>query len=207
LFRSVYFHRTVRAIDLALADLFAASGEHLFPGDPREHLDRYLTFTDWSLLVDVAGWETSSDAGKRGLAAGWQRLLRRDVPWKMVCQRNLVFAAGDTERGSIFSDASFFEQALRRALPSVLGELPLRIDIARHLHRPDTRGPADGLNFLYDPNADKVRPLGDDQLFRQLPLAHRICRVYAETTEHAREIAAAVDSLIGPGAVDDVTNM
>jgi HD superfamily phosphohydrolase len=207
LFRSVYFHRTVRAIDLALKDLFQTGRDHLFPGDPRENLDRYLTFTDWSLLVDVANWSSSSEPAKRDLAPGWQRLLRRDIPWKMVCQRNLVFAANSAERGSIFSDPQFLEQALRRALPPALAEIPLRIDIARHLHRPDTRGPADGLNFLYDPTADRVRPLHDDQLFGQLPLAHRICRVYAESTTHAREIAAALDSLLGPDAADDLTNM
>ena len=38
LFRTIYFHRTVRAIDLTLKDLFEESREHLFPGDPREHL-------------------------------------------------------------------------------------------------------------------------------------------------------------------------
>ena len=86
-------------------------------------------------------------------------------------------------------------------------ERPLRIDVARHLHRPDTRGPAAGLNFLYDPTADRVRPLSDDQLFAQLPLAHRICRVYADSTTHAREIATALDTLLGPGVTDDLTNM
>ncbi len=39
LFRTVYFHRTVRAIDLTLADLFAESKDYLFPGNPLEHLD------------------------------------------------------------------------------------------------------------------------------------------------------------------------
>jgi HD superfamily phosphohydrolase len=207
LFRSVYFHRTVRAIDLTLKDLFTVSRELLFPGDPRDHLGAYLNFTDWSLLVDVAGWGSSSDAARRDRASSWQRLLRRDVPWKMVCQRNLVFAAGDAERGSVFGDAALLEQAIRRALPPSLADLPLRIDVARHLHRPDTRGPAAGLNFLYDPTADRVRPLSDDQLFAQLPLAHRICRVYAESTTHAREIAAALDTLLGPSVADDVTNM
>ena len=38
LFRTIYFHRTVRAIDLTLADLFADSRDDLFPGSPLEHL-------------------------------------------------------------------------------------------------------------------------------------------------------------------------
>ena len=32
LFRAIYFHRTVRAIDLALQDLFVESKKYLFPG-------------------------------------------------------------------------------------------------------------------------------------------------------------------------------
>ncbi len=57
LFRTIYFHRTVRAIDLTLQDLFAESKEQLFPGNPLEHLDEYQQFTESSLLVDVARWD------------------------------------------------------------------------------------------------------------------------------------------------------
>ena len=54
LFRSLYFHRTVRALDLTLADLFAESRELLFQGNPAERLNEYQRFTEWSLLIDVA---------------------------------------------------------------------------------------------------------------------------------------------------------
>jgi HD superfamily phosphohydrolase len=207
LFRSVYFHRTVRAIDLALADLFAESKDFLFPGNPLEHLDAYLRFTEWSLLVDVARWTESADPRQRALGARWQSFLHREIPWKMACQRNLVFGAAEAERSSIFSRADYVERSLRAALPQELAELPLRVDLARHLHRPDTRGPSTGQNFLYDPALGEPRPLTDDQLFRQLPLAHRICRVYAQDEAHAAQLAAALDRLIGPGASDDLTNM
>ncbi len=99
------------------------------------------------------------------------------------------------------------ETALRAELPAHLRSVPLRVDLARHVHRPDTRGPAAGQNFLYDPAQGKARPLTDDQLFRQLPLSHRICRIYAESDEHAAELTAALDRLIGPGGSDDLTNM
>jgi HD superfamily phosphohydrolase len=206
LFRAIYFHRTVRAIDLTLKDLFADSRDLLFPGNPLENLDAYLHFTEWSLLVDVARWHMSNDPARRALGERWRDFLNRRVRWRTVAQRHLVFGAGDSEAASIFSSAPLAEQALRDQLRPELRELPLRIDIARHVHRPDTRGPAAGQNFLYDPAAG-VRPLIDDQLFRHLPLAHRICRVYAETDEYAGEISAALDRLIGSSAMDDVTNM
>jgi HD superfamily phosphohydrolase len=207
LFRTVYFHRTVRAIDLALADLFADSKDYLFPGSPLEHLDAYRRFTEWSLLVDVARWKDSTDEKKQELGVRWQSFLNREVPWKMACQRNLVFDAAQAERASIFSRADYVERELRANLPAALAELPLKVDLARHIHRPDTRGPSAGQNFLYDPAHGEVRPLADDQLFRQLPLAHRICRIYAKDEAHAGQLAAALDALIGPGGGDDLTNM
>jgi uncharacterized protein len=206
LFRAIYFHRTVRAIDLALKDLFAENSDLLFPGNPLDNLSDYLHFTEWSLLVDVARWHNSNDPARRALGERWRDFLNRHVRWRTVAQRNLVFGANDTEAASLFSDARLAEQALRFQLPPELRDLPLRVDIARHVHRPDTRGPAAGQNNFYDP-ASGVRPLTDDQLFRHLPLAHRICRVYAEDDTHVAEISAALDRLIGPSRIDDVTNM
>ena len=52
-----------------------------------------------------------------------------------------------------------------------------------------------------------MRPLTDDQLFRQQPVAHRICRIYAHSDAHAHALAAALDALVGPGGGDDLTNM
>jgi uncharacterized protein len=207
LFRSLYFHRTVRAIDLTLRDLFAESKAWIFPGDPRQHLDAYRELTDWSMLIAVGQWHRADDPARRELGLRWQSFLRREVRWKMVCQRHLVFGASDAEASSVFADAEVTEAVLRKTLPSRLAELPLRIDLARHVHRPDTRGPTAGLNFFYDPTLGEPRPLGDDQLFRHLPISHRICRIYAENHVHARELAAALDMLIGPGGSDDLTNM
>jgi hypothetical protein len=96
---------------------------------------------------------------------------------------------------------------LRAELPASLADLPLRVDLARHIHRPHTPGPSAEQNFMYDSARGTPRPLTDDQLYRQLPLIHRICRVYTKDNAHAAEIAAALDRLIGPGGGDDLTNM
>jgi len=207
LFRTVYFHRTVRAIDLTLAELFAESREWLFPHNPLERIDDYLHFTEWSLLVDVARWSASADPRQRELGGRWRQLLNREIPWKMVCQRRLVFGAAGDERSSIFSHPRFVENQLRAALPGALADLPLRIDMPRHIQRPDTRGPAAGQNFWHDPARNVVRPLTDDQLFGQLPFSHRLCRVYAHDFAHAAELAQALEAIAGPEGADDPTNM
>jgi HD superfamily phosphohydrolase len=207
LFRTVYFHRTVRAIDLTLKDLFIESRAYLFPGNPLEHLDEYCRFTEWSLLVDVGRWCESDDPPKRALGPRWRDFLARRIPWKMVCQRTLVYGPADSESASLFSDSQLAEQALRKLLPPEAAQAPLAVDLARHVYRPHTRGPAAGQNFLFDPAHGQPRPLSDDQLIRHLPLSHRICRVYAQDDRFAPEIATALDRLLGPGIADDVTNM
>jgi len=207
LFRSIYFHRTVRAIDLTLADLFAQSKQHLFPGNPLDHLEAYREFTESSLLVDVGRWHRSQDPALRELGNGWRDLLERRTAWKMVCQRTLVFAEGDSEASSLFSDAALVERKVREGLPRELADVPLRLDIARHLHRPHTKGPAAGQNFLYDSSRRIVRKLEAHELYRRLPVSHRICRVYARTYEHKEIIAAALDALVSGASADDATNM
>ncbi|MGI8981422.1 MAG: HD domain-containing protein [Pirellulaceae bacterium] len=207
LFRTIYFHRTVRAIDLALKDLFLDSKPYLFAGSPLANLGAYLHFTEFSLLVDVQRWTESNDPKQRDLGRRWQELISRQIPWVAVCQRSLIYSEDDSEQASIFSDHRFVEQRLRDLLPAELKSLPLRVDIARTTFRPHTSGPAAGQNFLYDSAQNRIRPLTAHELFRRLPLSHRLCRIYAATNEHAGPISRALDELLGGGGVDDLTNM
>jgi hypothetical protein len=207
LFRAIYFHRTVRAIDLSLQELFLDSKRHLFPYNPLEHLDEYLHFTEWSLLATVAGWSRSSDPELRTLGDRWSEFLRRKHRWKMACERTIYFSPGQAERASVFSTARSFEGALRDGLPPALRDVPLRFDIARHVHRPGSMAPAADQNFLYDSGTGVIRSLDDRSLFRQIPLSYRICRIYSESHQHQAEISAAMDQLIGTEAIDDPTNM
>lgn len=207
LFRSLYFHRTVRAIDLTLADLFAESKDYLLPGNPLEHLDEYRQFTEWSLLVDVGRWTVSQDPRQRELGQRWNKFLGRSIRWKMAAERTVFFDPTAAEHGSIFSNEFFFEQAIREQLPVELRALPLRVDLPRHVHRPGTRGPSGGQNFLFDPARGCTVPLSSSELFRQIPLSYRICRVYAESSAHNTALSTALDHLVGPGGSDDRTNM
>jgi HD superfamily phosphohydrolase len=207
LFRSIYFHRTVRAIDLTLVDLFSDSRDLLFPGNPAERLDEYLEFTESALLVDVRRWRQSKDPRIQKLGHRWVDLLDRKIPWTMVCQRHLVYSESDAERSSIFSDPKLAEHAIRGQAMGALDGVSLRVDIARHIFRPHTTGPSLGQNFLYDSSRESIRPLTANQLFRRMPVSFRICRVYAIDPQHSATIAASIDQLLGVSAIDDATNM
>ncbi|MGL4593723.1 MAG: HD domain-containing protein [Thermoguttaceae bacterium] len=237
LFRSVYFHRTVRAIDLTLSELFAESQNILFPGEnrikkwtsdvhdssanspfspekseldsrnPLKNLDDYLHFTDWSLLIDVSNWERSSDSRRRKLAPAWNDFVQRKIPIFMAAETTTLFLSSQRERTSIFSDSATFEKAIREELPPEDRQIPFIIDIARHLHRPDTKGASMAQNFLFEPGTDTIRCLEDEELFRHIPQSFRICRIYTKNIESIPKLAKALDSLVRGATSDDETNM
>ena len=212
LFRTIYFHRTVRAIDLALEELFGPTMLRLFGGsdgqpmNPLEHLDEYRRLTESTFLVDVQRWSRSSDPELKSLGEQWDSLLSRQVAWKMACERTFNFHAGQAERTSIFSEPDLVEKRIRATLPVNLREIELRIDVARHYHRPSGRLPAGGQNFLLDPAIGTPRELHDDELFQSLPTSFSIFRVYSKDHRHDAALHAAVNAVLGAVA-DSKTNM
>ncbi len=213
LFRSIYFHRTVRAVDLTLTDLFEKSKPHLFPlrGEgsthPLENLDEYRFLTDRSLLIDVASWDRSADSAKRRLAADWRDFLLRRIPWKLAAETTALYRPGEREAASIFSEPALFETAVRSQLDAEHRNIEMRVDIARHLHRPAAHLPTGNQNFLFDPYDDSVRRLEEEELFRHLPQSFRICRIYTREPHNRKILAAALHRLLQHVGGDDTTNM
>ena len=206
LFRTIYFHRTVRALDLAMEEVFAQTMQHLFSGNPLDCLDDYRNFTETSFLVDVQRWETNTDPELRELGQRWRDILCRNVSWKMACERTVHFHFGTNEQTTIYSEPSLIEKRLRENLPTAVRGIPLKIDIARHYHRPTAHLPSSGVNFLLDPAFGKPRELNDDELFRALPTSFSIVRVYSQDHNHDVDLNRAL-SAISDAATDSKTNM
>jgi len=206
LFRIIYFHRTVRALDLALEELFPQTMEYLFPGNPLEHLEEYRTFTESSFLVDVERLAGSDDPVKKALGADWQRILGQDIPWKMACERTVHFHAGSSERTTIFSEPELIERRVRELLPAELRQIPLGLDVARHYHRPSARLPSGGQNFVFDPSIGAPLVLSDDELFRSLPTSFSILRIYSKSHANDGPLNSALNRVLGDVA-DAKTNM
>jgi uncharacterized protein len=205
LFRTLYFHRTVRAIDLTLADVFPPTMELLFPANPLENLASYQRLTEWSLLADVERWAEDADPKRRRLGEAWQAILQRQVPWKMACERTIPFEQGQPELASIFTDAELVAQKVRGQLPLPLQNLPFRADVARHYHRPISSATA-RQNFIYEPATGQIRPLIDNEQFSRLPVSFSLCRLYAQDHTHDAELATALDRLLSARG-DERTNM
>ena len=204
LFRSVYYHRTVRAIDVELADLFREGADLLYPyGNPLDSLEEYLRFTDWSLLSDVRTWDRSDDPRKQKLSKPWRDLLERRISWRLLAEKTFLFKDGDSEEASVFSSPRLFEAALRDRLPQTLQSTPLRFDVARASYRPESVA---SKNYLYQPETDSIAPLLQDPILGQSPKSIRVCRVYGKSREGRDEIVAAFNQLVD-GKIDEVTNI
>jgi hypothetical protein len=158
------------------------------------------------MLMKVAQWPKSKDPELRELGMLWEKFLVRKTRWKMACEQTIFFSPGEAEQSSVFANARSFESAVREVLPPELANLPLKVDTARHVHRPGTHAPAGGQNFLYDPITERIHRLDARELFRRIAISYRICRIYALDHAHNAELAAALDRLTG-SSLDDSTNM
>jgi HD superfamily phosphohydrolase len=205
LFQSLYFHRTVRAIDLTLKEVFKPTLNLLMPVNPLQDLPRYRRLTEWSLLADVERWPDDSDPKKQQLGAAWADILCRKVRWKMAHERNIRFEQGQSELTSIFTDPELVERAVRQQLPPALRGLEFRADVARHYHFPfSTVGARQ--NCYFEPATGQIRPLAAHAEVLHMPRSFSLCRLYARDHAHDADLANALDRLLQVRG-DDKTNM
>jgi uncharacterized protein len=125
MYQQVYFHRTVRAIDLDLGEVFAPSIEALFGGEsPAESLSAYADLDEYALLHQAALWarnEAISDRPTPGngtvtaeVADGWRAILLRRPRWRAEAEIRLSYertppedelaALGSAEPGRVAID-------------------------------------------------------------------------------------------------------
>ncbi len=105
LYRSVYFHRTVRAIDLDLAEVFAPSVRAIAgEGSPADDLSSYADLDEYALLHQAAMWargeaiasEPRSGDGRvtRDVGDLWRGILLRRPRWRAEAEIRVDFEAG-----------------------------------------------------------------------------------------------------------------
>ncbi len=189
MYADVYFHRTNRAVDLHMQEIFQETIQLLYPVDFRGLLDAYLLVSDWSLLEGVQRWITDPDPRKRALGAEWAKILNREVKWKMAYDHMETM---DEPRGKKFWSASDLEDAIRKNLPELLRDIEFRVDMARQDPRPLNPWTEETKKILiYDPATSKASPSAVADLFRYIPAQVAHYRVFALDHSHDAELAAA----------------
>jgi HD superfamily phosphohydrolase len=108
MYQQVYFHRTVRAIDLDLADVFGPSVRALFgDGSPAERLSDYADLDEYALLHRAARWARGDGiapdgdmppAGdgrvERWIADRWRSILLRQPTWRAEAELRAEYEPG-----------------------------------------------------------------------------------------------------------------
>ena len=65
LYNQVYFHRTVRRIDLQLREIFRPTMDLILGGNPLDLLPRYRLVNEWFLMDEVDRWASGEDGPER----------------------------------------------------------------------------------------------------------------------------------------------
>jgi hypothetical protein len=107
MYQQVYFHRTVRAIDLDLSEVFGPSIRALFgDGSPVDHLAAYADLDEYALLHQAARWargdSLAADGDARpgdglvtpGIADAWRAILLRRPRWRAEAEIRAEYENG-----------------------------------------------------------------------------------------------------------------
>jgi hypothetical protein len=182
LYTHVYFHRTTRAIDLHLREIFPETMQQIFPGNPLDMLPQYLRLTDWSLLETVRTWETAGRGTKQALGKEWAAILRREVKWKMAY--DATFTVRSVERHTAVTlDPEQLVARIRQALPPAWRATPFQLDAATQ--DPRNINPlaiGESPVYIYDPTTGEVRAELLEEILEHIPVKVVQYRLY--TTDH-----------------------
>jgi HD superfamily phosphohydrolase len=174
MYRQVYFHRTVRAIDLDLADVFGPSVRAIFgDGSPAEALSAYADLDEYALLHQAALWargEAVADRPQPGdgkvtptVADGWRAILLRRPHWR-----------SDAEVRAEFESGRFPDAAVATLGPSEPGRVV--IDLAVVDARPAEATATDSLLAVEGRDGRPAAPLSES--LARLPAYALIARRY-----------------------------
>jgi len=189
LYTNVYCHRTSRALDLHLREIFAPTMRYIFPGNPLDRLERYQRLTDWSLLETVRGWEDDPLPAKQALGHAWRQILGREVKWKMAYDATFPVRGFERQRAARLAPEHFV-QRIRQALPPTHRDVPFHLDVATQ--DPRNMNPlsiGQSPIYIYDPATGKVDTEIVEDILEHIPATLVQYRVY--TTERACQTVLA----------------
>ncbi len=198
LYTNVYYHRTTRAIDLHLRELFPDTMRLIFPGNPLEHMEDYLRLTDWSLLEEVSRWRHSRGENE-SLAREWQKILRRDIKWKMAYDRTL--SLNELRYGVSLIQDTDWEKRIRSALAPPERDLVFRVDMAIQDPRPENPFSMGKKQiYIFDPSTEEITKGSLSELFEFIPSTVVQFRVYALDHDHDRLLAEVAEATLKGGS-------
>lgn len=195
LYHQVYFHRTVRRIDIQLREVFRPTLDRLLGGNPLERLDRYQALTEWSLLSDVHRWSVGGgDAHERELGNAWADVVARKLKWKLIYQGHTD--AREIPAGALSVTRDQFARELREHLPFALRDITFEVDVAAQESRAFNPMTETADILFYEPLEDRYRQSQVLDLFKRLPVRMALFRIFAHDETHRVELIKAANEVL-----------
>jgi hypothetical protein len=187
LYSNVYFHRTTRALDIHLRDIFSDTMKEIFPYNPINNLNGYLELTDWSLLTTIRSWKESQSAKKRALFLEWRQIFLREVKWKMAYDATFSSVQGKINELNL-------EKAIRKQLPAAFKQIPFRVDMAVWDPRPlNPLMMGDRQIYVYNPSAQLVSKDPLMEFMDTLPATLTQCRIFSLNHDYDLPLSRAAE--------------
>jgi HD superfamily phosphohydrolase len=192
LYNQVYFHRTVRRIDLQLREIFRPTMDLILGGNPLDRLPRYRLVNEWFLMDEVDRWASGEDGPERqALGREWSDIVARRLKWRLIYSnyiesRDLVATAASLTRDE-------FASRIREQLPVALRDTEFEVDIASQGTKAFNPLTEETDVVLYDPLTGEYERNRVVDLFRRLPVRISLCRIFARDDAHREELVRAAD--------------
>jgi uncharacterized protein len=180
MYEQIYFHRSVRAIDLDLAEVFRPSILALF-GDvsPAEALSQYADLDEYSLLHQAALWARGEAISERPapgdgtvtaeLGRVWQAILLRRSRWRAESEIRRSYEAVERDATRAAATVELRPVAAEREA----------LDLAEVDARPADATATDSLLAIVGRDGEPAAPLS--QSLGRLPAYSLVARLYRRT--------------------------
>ncbi|HEY1419430.1 MAG TPA: HD domain-containing protein [Candidatus Dormibacteraeota bacterium] len=199
LYHQVYFHRTVRRIDLQLREVFRPTLDRLLGGNPLEKLDLYQSLTEWSMLSDVDRWARGDgDAEEKELGAAWAEVVARKLKWKLIYQGHTD--VHEVPAGALSVSRGQFANEIRERLPSKLRRIVFEVDVASQESRAFNPMIETADILLYEPLENRYQHSRVLDLFKRLPVRMALFRIFAHDETHRADLIRAANEVLGLAA-------
>ncbi|MDD5689861.1 MAG: HD domain-containing protein [Caldisericia bacterium] len=195
LYNSVYFHRTVRAIDLSIDSIFYKTMERFCNFNPLDNLDKYLEITEWDLFNIIKEWLKSVEEDERELGIKWQDILQRKKLW-FVAFENEIKINIDNKNNAVllwYSEFKEIENKINERLKKKIGteefnKIAVTIDTEKQDPRPLSME-FEGTMKIFDNKTCAIEKKKIFDWISDIPVSIIILRVYTNSKKYINEIA------------------
>lgn len=196
MYDSIYNHRTIRAIEIEMEQIFEETMSYFLSCSPLENLDSYLNLDEWSLISKAS--ELAKE--NRGtLSKGWQAIIGRKPSWKMAFEKRM-----QEDKPPSFLDFHSHEDRKRKEADiknRILAELQNSgIEIQDDKLQADIvtldLTPEQSSLRIYDPETKSLASDAWTMVSASIPARAFIFRVYTSDELQVQEVSVAASRVI-----------